>query len=50
MFKTMVALEEKPHFLTCLRRLKVSFATIFDHGKSIEYKGKISLKIHLNQN
>jgi hypothetical protein len=24
------ALEEKPHFFTCLRQLNVSFATIFD--------------------
>jgi len=26
----VLTLKEKPHFSTCLRRLKVSFATIFD--------------------
>jgi hypothetical protein len=28
-FKNMVSLEKKPHFSTCLKQLKVSFATIF---------------------
>ncbi len=27
-----LTLEEKPHFSTCLRRLKVSFTTIFDQN------------------
>jgi len=39
-----VTLEEKPHFLTCLRRLKVSFMTIFD--KKIVAKNTFS---HLRQ-
>jgi hypothetical protein len=28
-----LTLEEKSHFSTCLKRLKVSFATIFDNRK-----------------
>jgi hypothetical protein len=31
-----ISLEEKPHFSTCLKRLKMSFVTIFD--KKIGFK------------